>query len=261
MLGVLRLFRSTRFIDAGFIVFGTAACVAVSIIVNYLLFFGENINPFRQSMISAILLPVIIGAPLLLSIVVSRRKAVQLQQQLNQAMSVDSLTSTLNSVAFTTLVQDFGKRERRRERPGGTLVVVDADYLKSINERFGHEWGDEALRVIAHAIRSSVRSGDLVGRIGGKEFGVFLPGASLENAKDIAERIRRTVSEVVFEPNGKPLTLTVSGGAAVFQRPVAFDELIKVADMQLDAAKLKGRNRFEYGTVQPSLSASSAEPH
>ena len=261
MFNVLPFLRSDRFHDVLLVVLGTAACLAVSIVANYLLFFGEDINPFRQSLISAILLPVILGIPLFSSIVVARRKNARLKQQLNQAMSTDSLTSTLNSVAFSTFVEDFSKRERRGVRTGGALVVLAADGLKSINESFGHEWGNEALRVIARSIRSSVRSGDLVGRISGKEFGVFLPGASLENARDVAERIRRSVSEAVFEPKGKPITLTISGGAVLFEQPVAFDELIKAADHQLDAAKSNGHNRIEYDAVPVNHMPGSAGLH
>lgn len=261
MFNVLPFLRSDRFHDVFLVVFGTAACLAVSIVANYFLFFGENVNPFRQSLIGAILVPAILGIPLFSLLAVARRKIARLKQQLNQAMSTDSLTSTLNSVAFTTFVEDFSKRERRGVRTGGALVVLDADGLKSINESFGYESGNEALRVIARSIRSSVRSGDLVGRISGKEFGVFLPGASLENARDVAERIRRAVSEAVFEPKGKPVTLTISGGAVLFEHPVAFDELIKAADHQLDAAKSNGHNRIEYDAVPVSHMPGSAELH
>ena len=261
MINVLQFLRSDRLHGVLFVVAGTSACLAVSVLAHYLLFFGEDVNPFRQSLISAILVPIVLGVPLLSAIALATRKIARLKQQLNRAVSLDSLTSTLNSTAFATFVEDFSKRERRGIRTGGALVVLDADGLKAINKSFGHEWGNEALRIVASAIRASVRLGDIVGRISGNEFAVFLPGASVENAKDVTERIRRAVTGVVFEPEGNPVTLTISGGVAFFEHPVAFDTLIMAADHQLDEAKLSGGDRIEYDAAPVSQVTGGAGLH
>ena len=92
-------------------------------------------------------------------------------------------------------------------------------------------------------IRASVRSGDLVGRLGGEEFGVFLPGARLDNANDVAERIREVISDTLFEPGGKRCLLTVSVGGVVFEDQLMFDELFEAAEQELLSAKDGGRNR------------------
>ena len=86
-------------------------------------------------------------------------------------------------------------------------------------------------------IRASVRSGDLVGRLGGEEFGVFLPGARKENAEDIAERVRKVIADTLFEPGGKRCLLTVSVGGVVFEDQLIFDELFEAAEQELVSAK------------------------
>ena len=83
----------------------------------------------------------------------------------------------------------------------GALLIIDADHFKTINDNFGHLTGDEALLLIASAIGRGVRSGDILGRIGGEEFGAFLVGATQEEAKRVAERIRSEVELIRFQPD------------------------------------------------------------
>jgi diguanylate cyclase (GGDEF)-like protein len=90
-----------------------------------------------------------------------------------------------------------------------------------------------------------VRSGDLVGRLGGEEFGVFLPGANDVNAADVAERIRRAIAEAAFLPNGASCPLSVSVGGAVYEARIDFSDLFRVADQRLYQAKEAGRNRVQ----------------
>jgi len=88
-----------------------------------------------------------------------------------------------------------------------------------------------------------LRAPDLVGRLGGEEFGVFLPGASPDQAELVAERIRKTVASAELAPAGTPHKLSVSVGGAIFAHSVPFAELFRFADQQLYAAKQNGRNR------------------
>jgi diguanylate cyclase (GGDEF)-like protein len=93
--------------------------------------------------------------------------------------------------------------------------MIDADNFKSINDLFGHDAGDEALTIIARSIRTILRAGDLVGRMGGEEFGVYLPDVDQRGAEAVAERIRRSVNLAVFAPDGQQRSLSVSiGGVA-----------------------------------------------
>jgi diguanylate cyclase len=125
---------------------------------------------------------------------------------------------------------------------GGALLVIDADHFKMVNDYFGHDCGDEALQLMARTIKASVRDGDLVGRIGGEEFGVFLKEASLDNATMTAERIRRSVATASFTPDGTDHQLSVSIGGAHFDSRISFTDLFRIADQRLYEAKQSGRN-------------------
>ncbi len=227
-------------------VFGTLGCAAISLAFNYALFRGFPSDVFRLVMMSAALLPVLVAAPLFFFLGLKLRERAAFSHKLNEMASIDSLTSCLNRTSFSSLADAFLASNGVAPAPRhGALLVVDADHLKAINDRFGLDWGDEALRVIGGVIRASVRSGDLVGRLGGEEFGVFLPGASDESAHDVAERIRLAVSQAMFEPGGTKFTLTVSVGGAVFEDQIEFNELFRAADLRLREAKTGGRNRIE----------------
>lgn len=131
------------------------------------------------------------------------------------------------------------------------MLIIDADNFKSVNDHFGHDRGDEALIAIAKAIKDMLREPDLVGRLGGEEFGVFLPGASREQAELVAERIRQNVTAARFTPNGHTHPLSVSVGGAVFEKELPFAELFRLADQQLYAAKQSGRNRVAIAPIRP----------
>ena len=108
---------------------------------------------------------------------------------------LDSLTQVFNRAAFDERVELEYKRWQRYQNPL-CLAIVDIDHFKSINDRFGHLSGDDALLLISAAIRRSVRNQDEVGRIGGEEFGVYLRGASRADADQIGERLRQEVENL-----------------------------------------------------------------
>jgi diguanylate cyclase (GGDEF)-like protein len=162
-------------------------------------------------------------------------------RELEELATTDDLTSSLNRGAFTAAVDrrlnDTGGKARH-----GALLVLDVDHFKRINDNFGHDQGDVALRLLAQIIRGAVRKDDQVGRLGGEEFGVLLPGASLTDATEVAERIRRSVAAAVFEPNGVRWPLAVSVGGAAYHDQVNFADLFRIADKRLYEAKAQGRN-------------------
>ena len=127
--------------------------------------------------------------------------------------------------------------------------MIDADDFKSINDLHGHDRGDEALQRIAATIKANVRDDDLVGRIGGEEFGVLLVGADFATAKGVAERIRHAITAIAFEPGGTEHKLSVSVGGAAFDQIVEFGTLYRFADQRLYEAKRCGRNRVHMAPV------------
>jgi diguanylate cyclase len=221
-----------------------AGCVIGALIFNYLLFRAAGLPFLWAGVIGAAAIALVISAPLLALIARLEREFAGLKTMLNRVSSADHLTSCLDGSVFTALVDAF--RAAADGKPGGrhgALLLIDIDHFKEVNSRFGRSWGDEVLRVISDVIRASVRSGDLVGRLGGEEFGVFLPSARKENAEDIAERIRNVIADTLFEPGGKRCLLTVSVGGVVFEDQLIFDELVFAAEEQLLTAKREGRNR------------------
>jgi diguanylate cyclase (GGDEF)-like protein len=131
----------------------------------------------------------------------------------------------------------------RRKTDRGALLIIDADHFKKINDNFGHLTGDTALLEIAAAIARAIRVGDILGRIGGEEFGAFLVGANDQEAIRVAERIRREVELIRFQPmDGKVVPLTVSIGGTPCARDANVSDLMRAADKRLYEAKSQGRN-------------------
>ncbi|MEP7241194.1 MAG: GGDEF domain-containing protein [Devosia sp.] len=227
---------------------GTTVCVAVALYVDSFNFAQFNDAERLRAIIVDICLPIALAVPLLLFFSNKLRELAIAHRRLAVFAATDALTDIMNRAAFSTLVEAYLSEVRSAEaQRSGALLIIDVDNFKSVNDRFGHDQGDVALVTVAHTIRDLVRSPDIVGRIGGEEFGVFLPGASLGDAETVAERIRRSVDEARFVPTGTPHHLTVSVGGAVFDHQLAFQELFRTADQQLYVAKRDGRNRTVIG--------------
>ncbi|AZO10382.1 MULTISPECIES: GGDEF domain-containing protein [unclassified Mesorhizobium] len=159
-------------------------------------------------------------------------------RRLSEKASRDDMTGMLNRETFFAALDGS-----RRKSDRGALLIIDADHFKTINDNFGHLTGDEALLLIAAAIQRGVRSGDVLGRIGGEEFAAFLAGASEQEARRVAERIRREVELVRFRPiDERTVPLTVSIGGVTCGEGATVSELMRAADRRLYEAKHRGRN-------------------
>jgi diguanylate cyclase len=200
--------------------------------------------------VTAIVIPALIGGPATFVMALKHEQLKLANEQLLILASTDELTAILNRRAFTSLVASYlAGGAPMQTVPEGTFLVIDADEFKRINDSHGHDWGDEALQRIAASIKANVRDHDLVGRIGGEEFGVLLAGADLATAQVVAERIRRAVAAITFRPGGADHRLSVSVGGATFGGSVAFAELYRAADVRLYEAKQSGRNCVSLATV------------
>jgi diguanylate cyclase (GGDEF)-like protein len=171
-------------------------------------------------------------------------------RRLAEKASRDHMTGMLNRETF------FARLDRTRDHVSrGTLLIIDADHFKAVNDRFGHLAGDEALLRIAAAIQNAVRKGDWLGRIGGEEFGAFLVGASEQEAARVAERVRQEVEQIRFRPlNDRVVPLTVSIGGTTCTTGATVSELMRAADKQLYEAKARGRNLVR---LEPHVSAAA----
>ena len=222
--------------------------LASTIVLNVL---GNGINV--AGLVAATVMPIILGAPMMFYMALRHQQLRHLNTQLDVLASTDWLTDCLNRRAFTARTS-----EKLSGGATGTLLVVDADHFKAVNDRFGHEAGDEALQMMARIIRATIRETDLFGRLGGEEFGIFLAGADFTAALVMAERVRFAISRAQFAPNGESHALSVSIGGATAASNSSFTGLLRLADQQLYGAKAAGRNRIELVVAEataPELSA------
>ncbi len=172
----------------------------------------------------------------------------QLEAQLQQLSETDELTGASNRRklldALTLSLRRF------RERQVSTVVVLmDVDYFKSINDRYGHIAGDQVLRGIAHQAMTHLREGDLFARFGGEEFALLLPNTSLEAAYVTAERLRLAIASGDFLPDSDPsLKVTISMGLSHIQaQDQDIESVLRRADDALYQAKHNGRNCLVLG--------------
>ena len=233
---------------------GTLACIVVAFAIDSYSFetetwrWGEN--PWNN-----LIIPLVLAPPFFFYLLSKLRELAIAHHELMNVASTDSLTALLNRRAFTAMVEGYLQRvtndqgKNQAVDSAGALLVIDVDHFKRVNDRFGHDNGDEALRVIAKAIKGVVRDIDLVGRVGGEEFSVFLPGLRAEGVNYVAERIRQEIGQAAFAPQGERYRLSASIGGAVFDGSASFSEIYRLADQQLYAAKRNGRDRVDISVM------------
>lgn len=160
----------------------------------------------------------------------------------------DPLTSLWNRGAIFKVMEKEAQRSRRDGKSLG-IVMADLDHFKEINDSYGHLVGDAILKETGSRLAAAVRSYDWVGRYGGEEFLIIVPGCDVAGLAASAERLRRSVSEQPFETRAGPLSVTLSLGAVIAgagkMETLDCEALLRAADEALYAAKAKGRNRIE----------------
>ena len=172
----------------------------------------------------------------------------RLHRMVERQALVDGLTGLANR---RHLDQELASNLARAERSGGSLALIlaDLDDFKRVNDRHGHECGDEVLREFAAAMNDVVREGDTAGRWGGEEFALLLPDADLDGAVLVAERLRATLEEkTMLSPEGVAVHVTASLGVAAFPEAATRAELVGAADEALYQAKREGKNRVVVST-------------
>ena len=179
------------------------------------------------------------------------RRIVELQHELLRARealrvqaTIDSLTGLKNrGMIFERLCTELA-RSKREHTPCG-IVILDIDRFKAVNDSEGHAAGDAVLRELAVRFGENIRPYDAVGRYGGEEFLILLPGCDLSNTVNQAERLRRIIAEKPVQFNGVTLHVTASFGATCYAPSMTAEQLVQIADEALYRAKNAGRNRVE----------------
>lgn len=180
------------------------------------------------------------------------------EDRLRRQATVDGLTGLLNRAAF---METAGQALAEGRGAPFTIAMIDADHFKAVNDTYGHQAGDEVLRALAQIIRGTVRADDLVGRFGGEEFIVAMPGMTEMGATRFAERLLGATRRASVPVDGQSLSFTVSIGWALKPAAQAVDleKLIGVADDHLYQAKDQGRNRSRGSRINASDTHTHAE--
>jgi diguanylate cyclase (GGDEF)-like protein len=167
-------------------------------------------------------------------------------RKMAELATIDSLTGLVNRRAFFEHTERARQLSKRLRQPIA-LMMLDIDHFKRLNDRFGHAGGDQALCVFAATARAVLREHDIMGRLGGEEFALVLPGTDLEGALQAAERLRLAVEGAMLHNGGQAYSMTVSSGVVLIDPLEHINAALARADHALYAAKSAGRNRVECG--------------
>lgn len=218
----------------------------------YLAIFGIDDN-FWNVMTLAFIVPWVICVPANLYVTRQRKQLIDMANKLKEAQedlqqvnkdlqrraSIDGLTGLANREHFIKLFD-----ERRMKSSCNVLMIVDADHFKNINDGYGHPVGDQALILLSSVFKRILRKNDLVGRIGGEEFGVLLPDTGNAEGEIIGEMVRHAIENTLFEPQeGVPHRITVSIGLTGVSPHEERALPMRNADSALFEAKRRGRNQ------------------
>lgn len=236
------------------VLLGTLAITAVSVAspvgVFAFVMAGKEVPSQAYWMILAICaaIPLLIAPPISVFALSLLRLLTLTIEKVDTFVRLDTLTGVLTRAYLLGQI-----RERLHE--GGCFMMVDADHFKQINDTYGHDIGDEALKALAEILIKHVKYDAIVGRLGGEEFGIFLPGARDSDgalaAAQLCEGIRNDGKIIA----GHELSLTVSIGGAVHVDGQPLEKTMKVADMALYHAKRSGRDRFYIADATDTMPA------
>ena len=161
----------------------------------------------------------------------------RVEDQLRALATTDTVTGALTRRHFFDLAELEWARSARHRHPL-CVALIDVDHFKTVNDRYGHSMGDEALRLVAETVRGKLRRHDLLGRYGGDELALLFPETPLEGARQVSDRIRRAVADIRLTHETAPVKLTISAGV-VSRRA---DELLTAACERADAALYEAKD-------------------
>jgi diguanylate cyclase (GGDEF)-like protein len=217
------------------------------------LYFGGQYGLFHHSLVTVLGDPLLLMSPKLLNVVAgcvvlfvllirwlptSTAERSLLQRQ----AALDGLTEINNRAQFLRLAEGEWSRGARYHRVLA-MIMLDIDHFKGVNDRFGHDAGDRVIVAVARVCGAMVRSSDILGRLGGEEFGILLPETDVDQAQQFGERLRDAVARTPILVGEHSLSVTVSVGVAAGDGATSLPDLMKRADRALYAAKEGGRDR------------------
>lgn len=190
------------------------------------------------------LLSIIVGYVLVFVGIFSASQIASMQcnmERLELISKTDSLTGLYNRrYVMEKLENEFINYKKTKKK--FSLIIADIDYFKKINDSFGHDCGDQVLKAVAQNLQDAVRERGFVSRWGGEEFLILLPETEIEDARILADKIRKIIEEEIIEYNGIQVSITLTFGVTVNEDYEMIDDTIKKADNALYEGKGQGRN-------------------
>ena len=200
---------------------------------------SEALTPVRQTLYINLAICLVITIVVLMLTNVSLTRY---QRRIEEMAATDKLTGMLNRQAFDILMDKLMADSVRTPRPV-SILMLDLDHFKWVNDQYGHAMGDRVLRRVAETLQHALRKSDIAVRWGDEEFLVVLDNCALDEARQIAEKIRERIAQTHVDVEGQPMVLSVSAGVSQLRGGEQPDQAIRRADSALYQAKDGGRNR------------------
>ena len=211
-------------------------------------FFANDLRGAEQIADSLLTLrfTIVVAIPFVLYMVFLQARADLAVEYFRKLSRTDPLTGLFNRRAFIDLLQE-GRVTREGFGDSATLMVLDIDHFKRVNDSYGHEAGDAVLIQMADLFRENLRPDDIIGRLGGEEFAIALNRSSARECWHVAQRLRHEVERHVFRHDDIEMKLTISIGATHVGKDGDLNDAMLQADMLAYKSKREGRNRISYG--------------
>jgi diguanylate cyclase (GGDEF)-like protein len=223
----------------------TFLCVIFSVGILFIVALIGNSIMVEKAMIPIIAIPLIIGPIVSYIVFMQAYQLTQAIMKLDDLRRTDPLTGLYNQRFFSEMV-NMELNVASRYAFSSSLLLIDLDHFKRVNDTYGHMAGDEVIRIISNVIKRNIRRTDIVGRLGGEEFIIFLPHTKLQGALVAADRVRRIISESEITFNEERISITASIGAASTDiETTNIEALLHIASSALDMAKDKGCDLVE----------------
>lgn len=213
----------------------------IALVVVLMLLFAKTAKEMVGHMILAIPLVLYVYAV----VVLSRKNGIEAYENahnMHVLSSTDGLSHLLNRRSWYEVAKEFFASEKEL-----AFIMLDIDHFKRVNDTFGHDIGDRVIQSISSTLLEKTRVQDFIGRLGGEEFGIILPNTSLQEAIDIAQRIRQSIEKAHIHYNSENIHVTSSFGVAVKSSSMkSLAELIRLGDENIYRAKEEGRNQVAF---------------
>lgn len=205
---------------------------------------SESQRVWRISLISATIISAVVSSFVAYCLLTMTDALKLANDKAELLANTDSLTGVLNRRRFSELAREALSADYAAGEPT-SLVLIDVDNFKGINDRFGHAAGDTALQILVSSCQRNLREEDEIARWGGEEFVILFPRTTSEDGFGIADRIRQSVADELIEFDGTRVSLTISTGLVTRQPPLppSLDLLVTKADLAMYTAKTTGKNK------------------